>query len=112
MHAMLSASRPYQVSCVTAVFRNSFGAESYTRAQCKSRSGVTPSKARAPSNTDEPSQAAWVRGPKMPILPSCQSPSKNVQVFDQPFWCAISMLLDAIAALVYGFLRLRAHEIR
>ena len=35
---------------------------------------------RAPSNTIEPSQAAWVRGPMMATLPSCQSPSKKVQV--------------------------------
>src|SRR5438876_7569749 len=50
-----------------------------------SRSGVTPSNARAPSNTIEQSQAAWVRGPMIGTLPSCQSPSKNVQVLDQPF---------------------------
>ena len=40
--------------------------------------------------------AACVRGPKMPILPSCQSPSKKVQVFDHseglPF-AAIGVLL-------------------
>ena len=38
-------------------------AERLSRAQCLSRSGVTPSKARAPSNTLEPSQKAWVRAP-------------------------------------------------
>src|ERR1700749_2175690 len=53
------------------------------RAQCRSRSGVTPSKARPPSNTEVPSQAAWVRGPMIGTLPSCQSSSKNVRVFDQ-----------------------------
>ena len=30
----------------------------------------------------EPSQPAWVRGPMIGTLPSCQSFSKNVQVFD------------------------------
>src|SRR4029077_10985901 len=39
--------------------------------------------ALAPSNTTEQSQAACVRGPMMPMLPSCQAPSKNVHVFDQ-----------------------------
>jgi hypothetical protein len=57
-------------------------AETFTRAQCRSRSGVTPSKARAPSNTMEPSQTAWVRGPMIGALPACQSPSKKVQVFE------------------------------
>ena len=37
-------------------------AEAITRSQCRSRSGVTPSNARAPSNTTEPSQAAWLIG--------------------------------------------------
>ena len=72
---MPSATRPIQVSLVTSGLRNSFGAELFTRAQCRSRSGVTPSKARAPSNTEEASQNAWERGPMMPKLPSRQSPS-------------------------------------
>src|SRR3954469_13073603 len=105
---MPSATNPIHVSCGTSGLRNSLGAESFTRAQCRSRSGVTPSKARAPSNTDEPSQAAWVRGPKMPTLPSCQSPSKKVHVFDQPF-AAIEPFL-AIAALLYGLPAHFAHE--
>ena len=58
-------------------------ADSFTRAQCRSMSGATPSKARAPSNTDVQSQAACVRTPMIGTLPSCQSPSKNVTVFDQ-----------------------------
>src|SRR5580704_1387927 len=58
-------------------------ADSLTRAQCKSRSGVTPSKARAPSNTDVHNQAACVRTPMIGRLPSCQSSSKNVSVCDQ-----------------------------
>ncbi len=57
-------------------------ADALTRAQCRSRSGVTPSKVRAPSNTEEPSQAACVRAPMIGTLPSCQSPSIKVQVFD------------------------------
>src|SRR3982751_4546671 len=95
---MPSLTRPIQVSGVTIGLRNSFGAESFTRAQCRSRSGVTPSKARAPSNTDEPSQAACVRGPKIATLPSCQSLSKKVQVFDHPF-AGMPTLLDVSACL-------------
>ena len=55
-------------------------AERLTRAQCRSRSGVTPSKARAPSNTLEPSQKAWLRGPRIGLLPSNHSPSRKVWV--------------------------------
>src|SRR6202022_5036327 len=65
-------------------FKYSFVADSLTREQCRSRSGVTPSNARAPSKTIEQSQAACVRGPMMGTLPSCHIPSKNVQVLDQP----------------------------
>src|SRR5665213_2101953 len=53
------------------------------RAQCRSRSGATPSKARAPSNTVEASHAAWVRGPMIGTLPWCQVPSKKVQVSEK-----------------------------
>src|SRR6185312_1088312 len=60
-------------------------AEALTRVQCRSRSGATPSKTRAPSNTEEPSQMACVRAPHSGTLPSCHLPSKNVQVADQ-FW--------------------------
>src|SRR6516165_6666641 len=58
-------------------------AERLRRAQCWSRSGVTPSKARAPSNTLEPSQKAWVRAPTIGWLPSSHSPSRKVKVCDQ-----------------------------
>ena len=44
---------------------------------------MTPSKARAPSNTLEPSQKAWVRGPMIGLLPSNHSPSRKVKVCDQ-----------------------------
>src|SRR5437763_8408078 len=98
---MPSATRPIQISLLTSGLRNSFGAESFTRAQCKSRSGVTPSNARAPSNTEEPSHIACVRGPTRPILPSCQSPSWKVQVFDQPF-----AAIGALLALLRDALRL------
>src|SRR5712692_6330526 len=80
---MPSATRPSQLSSETSGFKRKCSAESFTRAQCSARSGVTPSKARAPSNTIEPSQAAWVRGPMIGTLPSCQSPSKNVQVLEK-----------------------------
>src|SRR5215216_5753125 len=79
---MPSATRSSHLSAETTGFRNRALAESFTRAQWRSRSGVTPSNARAPSNTDEPSHAAWVRAPISGILPSCQSPAKKVQVFD------------------------------
>ena len=79
-----SSTNPIQVSTDTVGFRNSFRADSLIRAQWRSRSGLTPSNARAPSNTTEHSHAAWVRGPMMGTLPSCQSPSKNVQVFENP----------------------------
>src|SRR5271168_2952186 len=72
-----------QVSTETLGFRKSFFAESFTRAQCKSRSGVTPSNALAPSNTMEHSQAACVRTPIIGVLPSHHWSSKKVQVFDQ-----------------------------
>ena len=36
----------------------------------------TPSKARAPSNTVDPSHAPWVRGPIIRTLPGCQASSK------------------------------------
>src|SRR5215813_3410853 len=62
--------------------RPSAPADALRRSQCRSRSGVTPSKARAPSNTEEPSQNACVRGPATSTLPSCQSPSSHVQVSD------------------------------
>src|SRR3546814_9277024 len=48
---------------VYTAFRPKLSAERTRRAQCLSRSGVTPSKARAPSNTTEAIQAAWVIGP-------------------------------------------------
>src|SRR3712207_566072 len=70
------------VSTSIVGFSPSAAAEALTRAQCRSRSGVTPSKARAPSNTEEPSQTACVRAPMIGTFPSCQSPSNHVQVRD------------------------------
>src|SRR5437667_3642876 len=90
--AIPSRASRTQVSTETVGFRKIFVAESLTRAQWSSRSGVTPSKARAPSNTIEQSQAACVRGPMIGTLPSCQSPSRNVQVLDQPCPTAIRFL--------------------
>src|SRR6476659_10651392 len=69
-------------STATIGLRNIVLAEALTRAQCRSRSGALPSNARAPSNTEEPSQIAWVRAPQSGTLPSRHSPSKNVQVCD------------------------------
>ena len=63
------------VSAETVGLRCMVAAEAFTRAQCRSRSGDTPSKVRAPSNTEEHSQAACERTPMIGILPSCQSPS-------------------------------------
>jgi len=47
----------------------------------------------------EPSQAACVRAPMIATLPSCQSPSKNVQVFDTEVFekAAITDVLRATA---------------
>ncbi len=73
---MPSRTSPSIVSTATLGFSPSAVAEALTRAQCRSMSGVTPSKARAPSKTLEPSQAACVRGPMIGTLPSCQSPSR------------------------------------
>ena len=75
----------FDVHAAIARHREAVGpdAEALTRAQCRSTSGVVPSNARAPSNTEEPSQIAWVRTPHNGTLPSCHSPSKKVQVFDQ-----------------------------
>src|ERR1700757_1902154 len=58
-------------------------AERLRRAQCLSRSGATPSKARAPSNTLDASQKPWVRAPTIGALPSSHSPSRKVKVCDQ-----------------------------
>ncbi len=55
-------------------------ADSTQRAQCRSRSGATPSKARAPSNTIEPSQVAWSATPRIGKFPSCQSSLNQVQI--------------------------------
>src|SRR3982074_3167184 len=83
-----------QDSVETVGLRNSFFAESFTRAQCSSRSGVTPSKARAPSNTTEQSQAACVRGPHIRTLPSCQASSKNVHVLDHSFAAGMGLFFS------------------
>src|SRR3984885_8205892 len=64
-------------------FNHMVFAELLRRARCRSRSGVRPSKARAPSNTLEPSQKACVRGPTIALLPSNHSPSRKVWVRDQ-----------------------------
>src|SRR5258708_11734181 len=81
-----------QVSTETTGLRNSFFAELLARAQCSSRSGHTPSNARAPSKTTEQSHAAWVRGPMIGTLPSCHFSWKKVQVLDQPCPSSIGVL--------------------
>src|SRR5665213_279137 len=86
---MPSRVSPAQVSGVTIGNRCMALAEALTRAQCKSRSGVTPSKVRAPSNTEDENSAACERVPMIGILPSRQSPSWKVQVFDQ--FCPIAI---------------------
>src|SRR5271155_698272 len=90
---MPSCASFIQVSTETLGFRKSFFAESFTRAQCKSKSGVTPSNARAPSNTIEHSQAACVRTPMIGVFPSRHWSSKKVQVFDQFVAAAMRTLL-------------------
>src|SRR3954468_10355490 len=61
----------------------------------RSRSGATPSNARAPSNTTEPSHAACVRGPMIGTLPSCHLPSKKVQLGEY----SIGFLISAMTGL-------------
>src|SRR5215472_12144706 len=75
-------------------------ADALSRWQWRSRSGVTPSKARAPSNTEEPSQKACVRGPATRTLPSCQSASSHVQVSDH--FAIRAFLLISGCVLTHG----------
>src|SRR4051812_29093697 len=91
---MPSCASPIQVLSETSGFRKKLSADLLTRAQWRSRSGVTPSNVRAPSKTMEPSHAACVRGPMIGTLPLCQSPSKNVQVFE----CTAAFVAGAGAA--------------
>src|SRR6202035_1159838 len=91
--AMPSRARPSQVSASTTGLRRKLSADWLTRAQCRSRSGATPSNARAPSNTVEPSHAACVRGPMIGTLPSCQAPSKKVQVCEKLTGFVISAII-------------------
>src|ERR1700761_2814196 len=77
---MPSCATPSHVSRSPTGLSPKLTADRLTRAQWRLRSGVTPSKARAPSNTVEPSQNPWVRGPTIGTLPLCQPPSKNVHV--------------------------------
>src|SRR5262245_8691360 len=80
---MPSWTSSIHLSVGTPALRCMVLAEALTRAQCRSRSGATPSNTRAPSNTEEPSQIAWVRTFNRGTFPSCNLPSKNVQVCDQ-----------------------------
>src|ERR1700735_849472 len=95
---MPSRARPSHVSISTKGLRLKLVADWLTRAKCRSRSGATPPKARAPSKTIEPSHAAWVRGPMIGTLPSCQLPSKKVQVCEKSTGAvvrAITIIHDA-----------------
>src|SRR3972149_6761994 len=105
---MPSRVRPTISSTETPGLRNIVLAEALMRAQCRSRSGATPSNTLAPSNTDDPSQIACVRAPHNGTLPSCQASSKYVQVFDQPCPGVIDFLQspDTIAACA-GIVRWR-----
>src|SRR5215468_1146525 len=89
-----SLTRPIIVSTDCVGLRPRARADALRRSQWRSRSGVTPSKARAPSKTEEPSQKACVRGPATKTLPSCQSPSSHVQVADH-FGICNNLLLQA-----------------
>src|SRR3984957_9612735 len=87
-------------------------AERLSLAQCWSRSGVTPSKARAPSNTLVPNQKACVRAPTIGWLPSSHSPSRKVKVCDQAGIALIHWDEDyqpdvAFGASLIGFGRLQ-----
>src|SRR6202043_4253473 len=91
--AIPSRASPSQVSVSTTGLSLKLTADWLIRAQWRSRSGATPSKARAPSKTVEPSHAACVRGPMIGTLPSCQSPSKKVQVCEKLTGFAISAMI-------------------
>src|SRR3989304_6322056 len=99
---MPSRVRPTISSTETPGLRNIVLADLLTRAQCRSRSGATPSNTLAPSKTDDPSQIACVRAPHNGTLPSCQPPSKYVQVVDQLCPGAIQLSRHAIVTR-YGF---------
>ena len=51
-----------------------------SRAQCRSRSGVTPSNARAPSKTSTSLPGAMVSGAHHEQVPACQRPSNQVRM--------------------------------
>jgi hypothetical protein len=70
-----SQASSWIASAAIVGFSHIVSAEWLTRAQCRSRSGATPSNARAPSNTLDASQKAWSRGPRIGGLPSIQRPS-------------------------------------
>ena len=59
---------------------------------------MTPSNRRAPSNTVEAIQAAWVRGPIRATLPSRQAPSTNVQVSECAARVAMMSAMPSLAA--------------
>src|ERR1700694_2650362 len=96
--AIPSRARPSHVSVSTTGFSLKLTADWLTRAQCRSRSGATPSNARAPSNTVDPSHAACVRGPMIGTLPSCQAPSKQVQVCEKLTGLIVSAMIAIQAA--------------
>src|SRR6202012_3274006 len=90
-----------QVSPSTTGLSLKLVAERLARSQCASRSGATPSKARAPSNTVEASHAPCVRGPMIGTLPPCQSPSKKVKVSENSTGFTVGVDM-AIGDLVSG----------
>src|SRR3569833_4668688 len=96
---MPSCTRPSHSSVDTSGLKCIVFADAFTRVQCRSRSGATPSNTRAPSNTEEPSQIACVRTPQSGTLPSCHCPSKKVQVCDQS---AISAILHGMVSCAHA----------
>jgi hypothetical protein len=52
----------------------SFSLDAITRCRCGRRSGRWPRKARAPSNTEEPSHTLWSIAPNSGVFPSVHWP--------------------------------------
>src|ERR1700730_2986818 len=101
--AIPSRASPSQVSASTTGLSLKLIADWLTRAQCRSRSGATPSNARAPSKTVDASHAACVRGPMIGTLPSCQPPSKKVQVWEKLTGFMVWAITAILAPLLSEF---------
>src|SRR5579863_3957067 len=110
--AMPSRANASQVSVSTTGLSLKLIADRLTRSQCRSRSGATPSKARAPSNTVEASHAPCVRGPMIGTLPECQSPSKKVKVSEKSTASTVGMEIAIFVLATDSAVDDRVHIVR